>query len=105
MLYQAINTIVITINHVQFVCEAFNSGKHVFVDKPLVLKREALGDICSCYEAAAENGSPLVTEGFNCRFSPHVQKIKQLLSGVSEPKSFIMTVNARGYSCGSLDSG
>ena len=32
--------------------------------------------------------------GFNRRFSPHVQKIKQLLSTVSAPKSFIMTVNA-----------
>jgi predicted dehydrogenase/threonine dehydrogenase-like Zn-dependent dehydrogenase len=32
--------------------------------------------------------------GFNRRFSPHIQKIKQLLSTVSAPKAFIMTVNA-----------
>jgi predicted dehydrogenase len=32
--------------------------------------------------------------GFNRRFAPHVQKIKQLLNGVAGPKSFIMTVNA-----------
>jgi predicted dehydrogenase len=34
--------------------------------------------------------------GFNRRFAPHTQRIKQLLAGTSEPKSFIMTVNAGG---------
>jgi predicted dehydrogenase len=32
--------------------------------------------------------------GFNRRFAPQVQKVKQLLNGVTGPKSFIMTVNA-----------
>jgi predicted dehydrogenase len=32
--------------------------------------------------------------GFNRRFAPHVRKIKALLRTVSEPKAFIMTVNA-----------
>ena len=32
--------------------------------------------------------------GFNRRFSPQIKKIKTLLSNVSEPKNFIMTVNA-----------
>jgi predicted dehydrogenase len=32
--------------------------------------------------------------GFNRRFAPQVLKIKSLLAGVGEPKSFIMTVNA-----------
>lgn len=32
--------------------------------------------------------------GFNRRFAPQVQKMKALLSGVREPKSFIMTMNA-----------
>jgi len=32
--------------------------------------------------------------GFNRRFAPQVVKIKELLASVSEPKSFIMTVNA-----------
>ncbi|BCG63748.1 MAG: dehydrogenase [Methyloprofundus sp.] len=93
----AINTIVVTTrhnNHAQFVCDALNAGKHVFVEKPLALKREELADISLAYDSAAEQGSPLVMVGFNRRFSPHVQKIKQLLGGVSEPKSFIMTVNA-----------
>jgi predicted dehydrogenase len=32
--------------------------------------------------------------GFTRRFSPHAVKAKALLSAVSEPKSFVMTVNA-----------
>ena len=34
--------------------------------------------------------------GFNRRFAPHVQKIKELLLIHDQPKSFIMTINA-GY--------
>jgi predicted dehydrogenase len=32
--------------------------------------------------------------GFNRRFAPQVQRVKQLLAGVRGPKSFVMTVNA-----------
>ena len=32
--------------------------------------------------------------GFNRRFAPHSQKVKALLDGVKEPKSFVLTVNA-----------
>jgi predicted dehydrogenase len=32
--------------------------------------------------------------GFNRRFAPQVQKMKQLLQGVKQPKVFVMTVNA-----------
>ncbi len=93
----SINTLVVTTrhnNHAQFVCDALQAGKHVFVEKPLALKRGELSEISSTYEIASNKGAPLVMVGFNRRFSPHVQKIKQLLSGVAEPKSFIMTVNA-----------
>lgn len=37
---------------------------------------------------------PLAMVGFNRRFAPHVEKMKPLLDAVSEPKSFIMTMNA-----------
>lgn len=37
---------------------------------------------------------PILMVGFNRRFSPHIQKIKQLLDTVAAPKSFVMTVNA-----------
>jgi len=93
----AINTIVVTTrhdSHARFVCDALKVNKHVFVEKPLALKREELNEVIAAYESASAHGAPLVMVGFNRRFSPHIQKIKQLLSSVSEPKSFIMTVNA-----------
>jgi predicted dehydrogenase len=31
---------------------------------------------------------------FNRRFAPQIRKMKELLDGIREPKSFIMTVNA-----------
>lgn len=42
----------------------------------------------------APRAAPLLMVGFNRRFAPQAQKIKALLAGIGEPKSFIMTVNA-----------
>ena len=93
-----IDTVVITTRHnthSQYVCEALKAGKHVFVEKPLALTREELGQIEHVYnDSQQKNGSPLFMVGFNRRFSPQVKKIQSLLKGVSEPKSFVMTVNA-----------
>ena len=93
-----INTVVITTrhdNHADFVCQALRAGKHVFVEKPLCLTLEELAEIEGTYAHQEKQGNaPLVMVGFNRRFSPHAQKIKSLLAGVSGPKSFVMTVNA-----------
>ena len=79
-------------SHARFVLQAFEANKPVFVEKPLCLTLDDLNEIKAAYHAAANK--PMVMVGFNRRFAPHVQKIKALLSGVSGPKSFIMTVNA-----------
>ena len=93
-----INAVVITTrhnSHAKFVCQALAAGKHVFVEKPLALTREQLHQIADAYSSAASRGSaPVLMVGFNRRFSPQVGKIKDLLDGVREPKSFVMTVNA-----------
>lgn len=89
------NSIVITTrhnSHSYFVKQALQSGKHVFVEKPLCLTLEELSDIESQY-SSLEN-PPILMVGFNRRFAPQVQRIKQLLGGVTGPKSFIMMVNA-----------
>ena len=94
---ESINAIVVTTrhnNHAKFVCDALKAGKHIFVEKPLTLKREELDEVITAYNDASAKGAPLVMVGFNRRFSPLTQKVKQLLAGVSEPKSFIMTINA-----------
>ena len=93
-----INTVVITTrhnSHADFVCQALEAGKHVFVEKPLALTRDELNQIEEAYSAQAKKGgAPLLMVGFNRRFAPHVQKIKDLIENVGEPKSFVMTVNA-----------
>ncbi len=93
------NTVVITTqhdSHARFVLQALEGGKHIFVEKPLCLTLAELSEIETAYIKACSPlaNSPILMVGFNRRFAPQVQKIKQLLNGVSGPKSFIMTVNA-----------
>jgi predicted dehydrogenase len=95
----ATNAVVITTqhdSHARFVLQSLEAGKHVFVEKPLCLTLDELAEIQSAYAIASSQRSsvPMVMVGFNRRFAPQVQKIKQLLGGVTGPKSFIMTVNA-----------
>ena len=83
-------------SHARFVMRALEAGKHVFVEKPLCLNLPELKEIEAAYNQASEQASsaPIIMVGFNRRFSPQVQKMKQLLNGVKGPKSFVMTVNA-----------
>lgn len=77
-------------SHARLVMQALDAGKAVFVEKPLCMTPEELAAIEAGY-ATAKN--PLLMIGFNRRFSPHVNRIKNLLAGTG-PKSFVMTVNA-----------
>ncbi len=82
-------------SHAQLVMHALESGKHVFVEKPICVTLEELADIESAYASAADRGKHrLLMVGFNRRFAPQVRKMKALLSEVTTPKSFVMTVNA-----------
>lgn len=83
-------------SHARFVLRAIESGKHIFVEKPLCLTLAELAEIESTYAQAARSAAtpPIIMVGFNRRFAPQVQKIRQLLSGVTGPKAFIVTVNA-----------
>jgi len=89
-----INTVVIATrhsSHAPLVCQALAAGKHVFVEKPLAIDRDGLSAVIAARTASPQTH---VMVGFNRRFSPHVQKIKSLLVAVSEPKVFMMVVNA-----------
>lgn len=82
-------------SHADLVLKSLSAGKHVFVEKPLALTLEELAQIEKAYHLAKEqNPHVVLTVGFNRRFAPHTQKIKSLLSGIKEPKAFVMTVNA-----------
>jgi predicted dehydrogenase/threonine dehydrogenase-like Zn-dependent dehydrogenase len=93
-----VNTVVIATRHdlhAGQVISALRAGKHVFVEKPLVLNLNELHLVKKTYdELIRSNKRPLLMVGFNRRFAPQVVKIKSLLQGIRAPKSFIMTVNA-----------
>jgi predicted dehydrogenase/threonine dehydrogenase-like Zn-dependent dehydrogenase len=78
-------------SHAGLVRAALEAGKHVFVEKPLALSAEQLDAISAAHAARPDR---VVMVGFNRRFAPHAQRMRALLSGVAEPKSFVMTVNA-----------
>lgn len=94
----AIDTVAICTRHnthAGFVQQALTAGKHVFVEKPLCLTMAELAEIQTALEGASAAGSrPILMVGFNRRFAPHVVRMKQLLSPISIPKCFVMTVNA-----------
>ncbi len=73
--------------HAPLVAEALKNKKHVFVEKPLALNAEELNKIIEAYD-----GTTTLTVGFNRRFSPHVQKIKQFTQGTE--MNVIATMNA-----------
>lgn len=82
-------------SHARFVCQALQAGKHVFVEKPLAITRDELREIESTYGRMQSGGQALLLMvDFNRRFAPHIRKMKELLEGVREPKSIVMTVNA-----------
>jgi predicted dehydrogenase len=94
------NAVVITTqhdSHARFVLQALAAGKHVFVEKPLCLTLAELEEIAQAMNNRATPATvvqPMVMVGFNRRFAPQVQKVSDLLKGVTGPKSLVMTVNA-----------
>lgn len=93
------NAIVVTTrhdSHAHFVLQALKAGKHIFVEKPLCLTHEELEEIETLYANSHRSHSApvMVMVGFNRRFAPQVQRVKQLLHQVAGPKAFILTINA-----------
>jgi predicted dehydrogenase/threonine dehydrogenase-like Zn-dependent dehydrogenase len=76
--------------HASQTVKALETGKHVFVEKPLALTHDEIDKI----QAAQKESKSMVMVGYNRRFSPHIQKIKSLLNAKPSPKTFIMTMNA-----------
>lgn len=86
-----VNLIMITTRHnlhANMIIKALKANKHVFVEKPLALNQEELTAI----EQAYQNSKGTLMIGFNRRFSPHTQKIKELIGDA--PMNIIATMNA-----------
>lgn len=61
--------------HAPMILESLRAGKHVFVEKPLVIRKEDVAGIREVYRDSAKT----LTVGYNRRFSPHAVKVKSVL--------------------------
>lgn len=89
----AISTVMIATRHDQhasLVMQALMRGKHVFVEKPLCLSMKELREIA---RVLAETDRHLMV-GFNRRFSPLVQTVRDLLIRRTGPSVIHYRVNA-----------
>ena len=77
-------------SHARLAIAALNAGKHVFVEKPLALTFEELAAVRS----AAEQSRGILTVGFNRRFAPMTQSVRERMKKRAGPASIIITVNA-----------
>lgn len=62
--------------HAEQAIAAFNSGKHVFCEKPLALNIED----CLAMRRAWQNCGKQFTIGFTLRYSPHYERIKEIIT-------------------------
>ena len=80
--------------HGRMVLEALQAGKNVFVEKPLTIFPEELDAIEDFYRSA--QNPPLLMVGFNRRFSPPIQRAKEVLAKRTTPLIVNYRMNA-GY--------
>ncbi|MGA3024382.1 MAG: bi-domain-containing oxidoreductase [Bryobacteraceae bacterium] len=79
--------------HGSMVLQALRAGKHVFVEKPLSLSEQEIDEIEDFYQ---RGGSPVLMTGYNRRFSPSLQKCKEVLRERTTPLIVNYRMNA-GY--------
>jgi len=93
-----INAVVIATrhdSHASLASQALQSGRHLYVEKPLALNREQLAEVETAYAESARRGAaPIMLVGFNRRFSPHVQRMHEMLRQTPGPKSLTLLINA-----------
>jgi predicted dehydrogenase len=83
-------------SHADLAVQALEAGKHVFVEKPLAL---TLND-CRRVLKAVERSGRLLAVGFNRRFAPTSQIVREHCSDVVGPKEILYRVRADALSEG-----
>lgn len=81
--------------HALQVEQALIANKHILVEKPLALNEAELQQIEKVIQQKTSN-CPLLMTGFNRRFSPHMQRLKQAISNRTNPIMINYRMNA-GY--------
>jgi predicted dehydrogenase/threonine dehydrogenase-like Zn-dependent dehydrogenase len=82
-------------SHAAFVKSALDRGKPVFVEKPLAVSREQLEMVRTAYaKALVEGRSPFLMVGFNRRFAPLTEKLKNFFGRRTEPMLVHIRCNA-----------
>lgn len=77
-------------SHAEYVISALQHGKNVFVEKPLCLDEAQLAEIKNVYQKS----SSILMVGFNRRFSPLVEKTRDLFKKIGGPIAINYRVNA-----------
>ena len=79
--------------HADYTIKALNAGKHVFVEKPMVVSAEQLREVEKAYKSANEQKATAVMVGLNRRFAPMVGQLIEALPA-EVPKQMIYRVNS-----------
>ena len=77
-------------SHAKLVCRALETGKAVYVEKPLALTREETGQIA---EAIEKTGNDRLMVGFNRRFAPLLTSMRKSFGSVAGTASTRYLVN------------
>lgn len=97
---RAVDAVIITTRHdthARLALEALTAGKHVLVEKPLAVTPEEVMEIADFFAGAgAGRATPVLLTGFNRRFSPHIQSIKEIVDRRTNPMIINYRMNA-GY--------
>ncbi len=82
-------------SHANLSLKALKKGKHVFVEKPMAINRDETKMISEFYDSDSKS-KPILFTGFNRRFSPYSNEIRNFTSERINPLFITYRMNA-GY--------
>ena len=93
----AVNAVVVATrhdSHADLAARALAAGKSVWVEKPLALTFEQLNAVIEARNGQADTGGAFFMIGFNRRFAPATERLRDALQRHAGPKVISIRVNA-----------